>query len=209
MAFAGNLLRETAMEPGGRQPAPGALRLVQEFLNSVDLEDGGDAFARPDGLAAWLAARGLQSGPPTLGEEERRRAVALREALRAVVATHGGGGRAGFDPAAAATLSRLAGASPLVVAFDAGGTPSLRPAAPGVDGALGVVLATVRAAEAEGTWPRLKTCARDPCRWVFYDRSRNCSSRWCAMSVCGTREKMAAYRDRRVRGPSAPPGERY
>jgi predicted RNA-binding Zn ribbon-like protein len=206
MAFAGNLLRETAMEPGGRQPAPGALRLVQEFLNSVDLEDGGDAFARPDGLAAWLAARGLQSGPPALGEEERRRAVALREALRAVVATHGG---APADPAAAGTLSRLAEASPLVVAFDAGGTPSLLPAAPGVDGALGVVLATVRAAEAEGTWPRLKTCARDPCRWVFYDRSRNCSSRWCAMSVCGTREKMAAYRDRRVRGPSAPPGERY
>lgn len=196
------------MEPGGRQPAPGALRLVQEFLNSVDLEDGDDAFARPDGLAAWLAARGLESGPPAIGEEERRRAVALREALRAVVATHGG---VPADPAAAATLSRLAEASPLVVAFDAGGTPSLRPAAPGVDGALGVVLATVRAAEAEGTWPRLKTCARDLCRWVFYDRSRNRSSRWCAMSVCGTREKMAAYRyrERRSRPPSAPPGERY
>jgi predicted RNA-binding Zn ribbon-like protein len=185
------------------------LRLVQEFLNSVDLEDGGDAFARPGGLAAWLAARGLDSGPPALGEAGRRRAVALREALREVVAVHGDGGRAGSDPGAAAALSRLAEASPLVVAFDARGTPALRPAAPGIDGALGAVLAAVRAADADGTWPRLKTCARDPCRWVFYDRSRNRSSRWCAMSVCGTREKMAAYRERHSRPPGAPPGERY
>jgi predicted RNA-binding Zn ribbon-like protein len=192
------------MEPGGRQPAPGALRLVQEFLNSVDLEDGGDAFARPDGLAAWLAAHGLEAGPPAPGEAERRRAVALREALRAVVAAHGDGPA---DSGAAATLNRLAGASPLVVAFDAHGTPALRPAAPGIDGALGVVLAAVSAAEADGTWPRLKTCARDPCRWVFYDRSRNRSSRWCAMSVCGTREKMAAYRERERR--SRPPSARY
>ncbi len=194
------------MEPGGRQPAPGALRLVQEFLNSVDLEDGDDAFARPRDLAAWLDARGLGPAPPEIGESERRRAVELREALRALLETHRG---APADPAAAATLNRLAEACPLVVAFDPRGTPALRPAAPGVDGALGVILAAVRAAEADGTWQRLKTCARDPCRWVFYDRSRNRSSRWCAMSVCGTREKMATYRHRRVRRPSAPSGERY
>src|SRR5687768_1255740 len=100
------------MEPGGRQPAPGALRLVQAFLNSADLEDGDDAFARPAGLAAWIAAQGLAPVPPAVGDAEHRRALELREALRALLAGHGG---EPVPPAARAALGRLARAAPLVV----------------------------------------------------------------------------------------------
>ncbi len=32
------------------------------------------------------------------------------------------------------------------------------------------------------------------CGWVFLDRSRNHSRRWCDMQVCGTRDKMRRYR---------------
>jgi predicted RNA-binding Zn ribbon-like protein len=45
-----------------------------------------------------------------------------------------------------------------------------------------------------GNWTRLKACPRDVCGWIFYDRSRNSSSRWCAMSVCGNRTKTKRFR---------------
>jgi predicted RNA-binding Zn ribbon-like protein len=192
------------MEPGGRQPAPGALRLVQEFINSADLEDGADAFVHPEGLAAWIAGHGLAPAPPPVTGPEHRRTLALREALRAVLAGHAG---APVPEAARATLDHLTEGSPLVVAFGPDGAPVLRPAADGVAGALGAVLAAVLAAEAEGTWPRLKACAR--CRWAFYDRSRNRAGRWCAMSVCGTREKMATYRGQRGPVLEPPAGAGY
>ncbi|GAA1033317.1 hypothetical protein GCM10009557_34670 [Virgisporangium ochraceum] len=38
---------------------------------------------------------------------------------------------------------------------------------------------------------RLKRCAG--CPWVFLDRSRNGSRRWCSMEDCGTRAKMERY----------------
>ena len=39
-------------------------------------------------------------------------------------------------------------------------------------------------------WARLKVCARDSCRWAFYDASRNRSGRWCSMAGCGNIVKM-------------------
>jgi len=36
---------------------------------------------------------------------------------------------------------------------------------------------------------RVKECASTTCEWVFLDRSRNRSRRWCDMSDCGNRAK--------------------
>jgi predicted RNA-binding Zn ribbon-like protein len=68
--------------------------------------------------------------------------------------------------------------------------------APGIDGALGRIVAVVQTSIAAGTWARLKACRRDVCHWIFYDRSRNHSSTWCAMTVCGNRTKTRRYRQR-------------
>ena len=73
--------------------------------------------------------------------------------------------------------------------------------APGVDGALGRLVALVLAARANGSLERLKACRRDVCHWVFYDRSRNRASHWGSMSVCGNRTKTKAYR-RRLSAPA-------
>ncbi len=54
---------------------------------------------------------------------------------------------------------------------------------------------SVLAAQADRSWGRLKACAR--CDWVFYDRSKNRSGRWCTMDACGSRHKARAYRHRR------------
>ncbi|MGH2470904.1 MAG: CGNR zinc finger domain-containing protein [Candidatus Limnocylindria bacterium] len=40
---------------------------------------------------------------------------------------------------------------------------------------------------------RVKQCASTTCEWVFLDRSRNHSRRWCDMSDCGNREKARRF----------------
>jgi predicted RNA-binding Zn ribbon-like protein len=42
---------------------------------------------------------------------------------------------------------------------------------------------------------RVKQC--DNCDWLFVDRSRNGSRRWCSMDECGVHVKMRRYRARR------------
>ena len=48
-----------------------------------------------------------------------------------------------------------------------------------------------------GPLDRLKTCGN--CRWVFLDRSRNHSRRWCSMNECGIQMKHARFVERRRR----------
>ena len=36
---------------------------------------------------------------------------------------------------------------------------------------------------------RLKQCPPDDCRWLFIDRTKNRSRRWCDMATCGNRAK--------------------
>ena len=52
-------------------------------------------------------------------------------------------------------------------------------------------------AELAGTLVRLRTCTNEHCQWSYYDRSKNAGGQWCAMSVCGQRQKMRRYRARR------------
>ena len=47
---------------------------------------------------------------------------------------------------------------------------------------------------------RLKACRQETCGWVFYDGSRNRSSSWCSMRVCGGRAKASSYRRRHGAG---------
>ena len=63
------------------------------------------------------------------------------------------------------------------------------------DGLLGLLL-TVRDAQADGSWSRLKLCANPDCGWAFYDRSRNQQGAWCSMATCGNRLKNRRFRAR-------------
>jgi len=61
---------------------------------------------------------------------------------------------------------------------------------------MGRIVAAVFAAMADDDWGRLKLCDSQTCRWVFYDQSRNHSSRWCTMASCGNRQKARRFRAR-------------
>jgi predicted RNA-binding Zn ribbon-like protein len=43
---------------------------------------------------------------------------------------------------------------------------------------------------------RVRECASDTCAWLFLDRSKNASRRWCDMAVCGNRAKARRHRGR-------------
>jgi len=43
---------------------------------------------------------------------------------------------------------------------------------------------------------RLRECAGSDCHWLFLDRSKNGSRRWCAMSNCGNLAKARRHRAR-------------
>ncbi len=180
-----------------RDPAPGSLRLVQEFVNTRDAESGADELATADGLAAWLRREDLPGAGATFGADDVTAATDLREALRAVLRANSG---AAPDPAAAALVNRAAERAPLRLRLDPSGGARLEEAAgdgtAGVEAALGRILAAAYTGMAGGTWARLKVCASDDCEWAFYDRSRNHSGQWCDMAVCGSRHKVRAYRAR-------------
>jgi predicted RNA-binding Zn ribbon-like protein len=70
----------------------------------------------------------------------------------------------------------------------------------GLDAGVATLLAIATRAMIDGCWRRLKSCPGEHCGWAFYDHSRNNSSRWCSMAVCGGRTKARAhYRRQRVR----------
>ncbi|WP_445150470.1 CGNR zinc finger domain-containing protein [Baekduia sp. Peel2402] len=184
-------------QPSGRSPAPGRLGLVQAFANAFwDLDrDGADEWGDADEYAAWLAARGFGGGD--VGEADRLRAVALREAVRDLARRHHD------DPTPApagapelAVLDEAAARAALRVSV-AGDAPVHVPVGDGPDDALALVVAVVAEAMADGTWTRLKACPGPHCGWVFFDGSKNRSRQWCSMQICGNRVKGREFRARR------------
>jgi predicted RNA-binding Zn ribbon-like protein len=179
-------------QPGEREIAPGPLALVQSFVNSTAVEFGTDKFATTQGLAKWLDRHGLGGPQVQVDDLDLRDAVTLREALRALLRENNGGPA---DQQARRTVEHIARDCPLVVGYGSqGGELGFLPALSDVRGALATVLATMAIAVSDGSWQRLKACGEHRCEWIFYDRSRNRSSRWCSMAVCGTRAKMRTYR---------------
>ena len=184
-------------DPGGRAPAPQPLRLVQAFVNTVDFENGVEELTDPAALEAVLSGLGvLTADAAPLGAADLERALRVREALRALLLGNNG---IDVEQATLDTLEQTARRGRLVVRFGPDGRTELLPDAASIDGTLGRIVGVVHTAMADGTWPRLKACPRHICRWVFYDRSKNRSSRWCAMSVCGNRVKTSRYRRRAAR----------
>jgi predicted RNA-binding Zn ribbon-like protein len=172
--------------------APGELELVRAFVNTLDVEDGSDELSDSRALERWLRDHGLlQSGGATRTDVAAARRV--REALRALMAANNG---VSVRKEAAVALNEAARRAGLGARFEPNGTARLEPAARGVDGALGRLLAIVAAAMGDGSWTRLKACRAESCRWAFYDHARNRSRHWCSMAVCGNRTKARAYRAR-------------
>jgi predicted RNA-binding Zn ribbon-like protein len=170
--------------------APGDLKLVQDLLNSVDIESENDDLSGPEELGAWLRSKSVEDWGP--GQDDLARVRDLRERLRDVLGSHGDD----VDRKTLKALNALGAGARLRVTFDRSGTTSLTPDGNGFDGFAALIFATVHGAVEKGTWDRLKACRKESCRWAFYDTSKNRSKSWCSMSVCGNRVKAQNFRQR-------------
>lgn len=178
--------------------------LALDFANTVDDPDGAarhDHIATYPELLRWAVRAGvltedglerLRSARPRAAATALGRAQALRETINA---TFG-------DPATAPDhWARLR-----PYAMEALAHSELQPAGGGHElvwstGAEpgGPLWPVAHAAAALLTAPELARVKRcDGCPWLFVDRSKNGSRRWCAMGDCGTHEKITRYVARRA-----------
>jgi predicted RNA-binding Zn ribbon-like protein len=165
---------------------PPAAVLVRDFVNTVEWQEDVESWTTPDRLAAWFAEHtGLTVG--ALTEDDLRLARRVREGLRSVLLQH-----AGHEPlpTAAADLNEALARVALRMRVDDDGELRLGADADGAAAAIAHVLTAVDTLRTDGSWHRMKACARESCRWAYWDTSRNRSGRWCSMAWCGNYVKM-------------------
>jgi predicted RNA-binding Zn ribbon-like protein len=175
--------------------------LVLDFANTINsrLEPVHDYLADYEDLLAWGERAGIV-GPrdrPPLARHDRVGAAAARAARRRrevayrVFSAVAAGRRPPNDDASA-LLRAYAGAmaeaelEPTDGGFRPVWPPPAEPAAilRPLDASAGELLLS----------PEVELVKECPgCGWLFLDRSRNRSRRWCDMQVCGSRAKMRRY----------------
>jgi predicted RNA-binding Zn ribbon-like protein len=178
---------------------PGELAALYDFVNSIDLRcyrEQGIQHAPSDALAsraeaeAWMRAHGLLMPGHLLSKEEHRRALALRQALRAFL--EAGPAERSQNSDIGKGLETAAAAFPLLLTTARNGL-ALRPKGANQ---LGRVLAELTRLAETAQLDRLKMCDSPECHWVFFDRSKPANRRWCSSERCGNRQKVRTYRER-------------
>jgi predicted RNA-binding Zn ribbon-like protein len=167
-----------------------------EFSRVAPLEHLSSAASAAD----WLAERGLAHPGEVrtaLDDPARlQRLRSVRSAMREI--TVAAVDQRAADRGAIREVNRALRARSvleLVAAAD-GITLGHRHVGDGLDDALATLIEPVVREIASGRRDRLRICANETCRWVFFDESRTGKRRWCDMSTCGNRAKAARHRAR-------------
>lgn len=169
----------------------GALAL--DFVNTRDpllALDAHEYLDSPSALTEWGKHVGLL--PPRrrlrLSDADLERAHATRATLERLFTTptNADGTRFALAYAQAAANAKLVRA----------GDRFRLDGANGVDAILLPVLESARELLTGPELARIRRCGAPDCGWLFVDRSRNGTRRWCSMDGCGAREKMRRYRAR-------------
>lgn len=168
-----------------------------DLINSEQWDAAGlrtDHLTEPLWLERWLAGWGLASDRPVSGEL-RAELVRLRAMLRRIVESLAAG-----VPPGSAELDQLDAALAAVpvrrrlVSTGAGYHVELEPQQPGDRWIVAQIAASAAQVLAEQDARRIKLCANPLCRWVFYDRTRGNTRRWCNDRACGNRDKVRRFR---------------
>ena len=168
-------------------------RLWLDFLNSAPATMG-ELIARPEDLARWAKAAGIdRAGRPAFTKDDVAAAHALRGALGGIYRALSEGVA---PPARAiAEVNRHLATAPRLHCIDAAhGALQVRET---IDGdLLGRVASDLADFITGFEAHRLRKCGGEDCSLVFYDTARNATRRWCSMSACGNRHKVARHRAR-------------
>ena len=175
------------------RPGPGgALERLIEFVNTNEPQIAQDLLRDPDQTRSWLVAHGLEAG--NLSHDDWAATVAFREGVRAAAAANNG---YELDTDAVAALRQAIDRLEFTVRAGVGAGLEVAATTP-AGRALAPLAGALMAAQADRSWTRVKACARDSCRWLFYDTTRNRSRTWCTSTTCGSREKAKRYYRRQL-----------
>lgn len=183
------------------------LETAFDFLNTLELEDGAllERLTSLDAAARWLVeAAVVQDGTAITGlaqsDADRAadlgRLVTTRTALRDVahaVAHERTPERAAIDEVNRALRSRE---RVELVAADDGVRLGHSHVGDAIDDVLARIAEPIVREIGSGHDDRVRICANDTCRWIFYDESRSGRRRWCDMATCGNRAKARRHRER-------------
>jgi predicted RNA-binding Zn ribbon-like protein len=167
-------------------------QLAVDLVNTVAwrLDPGRtvDRFADLSNVERWLLAAGVSAGPAVVTRRLRDDLVATRAIAYGVLAPLAVGDRP--DPAAIDMLHDLIAGVVRVASVEL--SPfRWRADDPGDT----VRLAVWRLFEDEDLG-RLRQCGDDGCGWLFLDRSKNGSRRWCSSADCGNRARARRHYQR-------------
>jgi predicted RNA-binding Zn ribbon-like protein len=181
-----------------------------DFLNTLEQEDGFplEHLASLDEALAWFVDRGVihregadraraqVASQPAAATRDLARVHAVRKALREIaesIAEQRAPRSGALD-----TVNRALHARQVIelVAAPDGCSVDHRHVGDPVDDALARLADPLVSELTAGQPERIRICASDTCRWVFYDTSRTGRRRWCDMATCGNRAKAARHRAR-------------
>jgi predicted RNA-binding Zn ribbon-like protein len=185
---------------------PDRLANLYDFANSLDLRRfvrhgvqhvPKDELGDPTELAAWMTRHGLLSADSRVTAAMFDRAIQLRSGIRAYLAC--GPRERASNKEAVRSLNAAMRSFPLVVKVADQKGAKLRACREDALSGLSVIVAELYDGAGEGTLDRMKMCAADECRRVFFDRSKPATRRWCMSTLCGNRMKTRTYRARHSR----------
>ncbi|MFF3563725.1 CGNR zinc finger domain-containing protein [Streptomyces sp. NPDC002574] len=174
---------------------PETAAALVDLLNSRPYAGMADKLDTPGSATAVLRPFGQDDDAPSPQRVELVRAV--RDDLVALAEQHDPDDSAGDWAAFSGRVSSVA----FQQDFSTPGTVSMRQTSG--DPVVGRITLAVAELVGAGTWSRLRLCANEICREVFYDTSRSRTRRWHSYEVCGNRANVAAYRARAGASPAA------
>jgi predicted RNA-binding Zn ribbon-like protein len=182
---------------------PDELANLYDFANTLDVRHftyhgvphpQDDELKSARELGAWMSQRGLLFTSAKVTSAMLDTALELRTLARAYLQC---------DPVertkdrdAARSLNKALKLFPLAVEVVGDGGMVLKAARADALAGLSSVVSEFYDGSRNGTLDRLKMCASDECRRVFFDRSKPATRRWCMSSLCGNRLKTRSYRER-------------
>jgi predicted RNA-binding Zn ribbon-like protein len=186
------------------------LEVGLDFINTLENERAGTVDHLPTAAEAlrWFRAHDLlhqqmlddllakSSADPAFAEQVLKRLRRVRGGLRELVDAKVEHRPA--DPVALRDVNRALRTQYVIELVPATDGISLdhRHEGDPVDGALARLSETIARELTQGESERLRICANDECRWIFYDTSAAGRRKWCDMSTCGNRAKVARHRAR-------------
>jgi len=178
-----------------------------DFLNTIELENGAlvERLGTLDTAVAWLVDAGVASDATAVTGHARsaaerhdlpRRLITTRTALRDVA--HAVAHEEPPPRSAIVEVNRALASRERIelVAVDDGVRLGHSHIGDPIDDVLARIAEPIVREIGNGHDDRIRICANDTCRWLFYDESRAGRRRWCDMATCGNRAKAQRHRAR-------------